>query len=278
MQDSDMHFTADAEDGRAIVKQVKSSTFGSRLARWLGREGVHVKEAEMKVGKVESHALEQVQLDLEWGFPGASQDYLDGICMAYAEDACVSTVDYRGHKPGSEVPKDAITHSGDLMHDGGGRHRLLVQLSKVPHKVTELYFLLSAYNCGDLALFKKPSINFIDGNSQAQLATYTSVPCSGVQACVLAALQRSGSSWRVLAHGRSATGTVRDYAPILDAIFPFQVHYANFRRRFWLVRLHALATGGRLATRARSSGESQLLERIFDEVPDMLFRSLVMCL
>jgi len=71
---------------------------------------------------------------------------------------------------------------------------------------------------------------------------------------------------------------VRDYVPILAAIAPFQVHYANFRRRFWLVRLHALAAGGRLATRARSSGESQLLERIFDEVPDMLFRSLVMYL
>jgi hypothetical protein len=148
----------------------------------------------------------------------------------------------------------------------------------VPPKVTDLYFLLSAYNCGDLALFKKPSINFIDAASQAELATYTSVPCSGVQACVLATLQRRGTAWRVLAHGRGASGTVRDYAPILQALVPFQAHYANVRRRFWLIRLHALAAGGRLATRARASIEAQLLESIFDEVPDMIFRSLVMYL
>jgi hypothetical protein len=44
------------------------------------------------------------------------------------------------------------------------------------------------------------------------------------------------------------------------------------------VRLGALAAADRLLTRARKSREAQLLEKIFHEVPESVFRQLVLLL
>jgi hypothetical protein len=52
----------------------------------------------------------------------------------------------------------------------------------------------------------------------------------------------------------------------------------NRRRRFWLVRLGALAAAGRLLTRARKSREAQPLEKIFHAVPESVFRQVVLFL
>lgn len=95
---------------------------------------------------------------------------------------------------------------------------------------------------------------------------------------MLAALQRDGRGWRVLAVRKQSTGTVRDYTPMLATIATLQDRYAHRRRRFWLVRLRALLAEGRVATRARCAREAQLLERLLDETPDEVFRRLVLFL
>ena len=91
-----------------------------------------------------------------------------------------------------------MSHSGDVMRANGGRHEITVHLPKVEKKVTDLFFTLSAYNCGDLSLFKAPSIRFFDAFDDTELAKYTVSSCGGAQAVVLANLQRtSGGSWQV---------------------------------------------------------------------------------
>ena len=47
----------------AVVADLKSLSFVKRLALWLGREGLKVKEQDLKVEKVASHALEVVNRD-----------------------------------------------------------------------------------------------------------------------------------------------------------------------------------------------------------------------
>ena len=45
------------------MADLKSLSFVKRLALWLGREGLKVKEQDLKVEKVASHALEVVNRD-----------------------------------------------------------------------------------------------------------------------------------------------------------------------------------------------------------------------
>ena len=279
----DVRFSADSENAaqsKALVTDLKSMSFVKRIALWLGREGFKVKEEHFKIDKVASHPLEVVKLHLDWTFPGNSSDFLDGSCLLLEQDACTGIVDYRGGDRGKKkVPKEAVSHSGDVMRANGGRHEITVHLPKVEKKVTDLFFTLSAYNCGDLSLFKAPSIRFFDAFDDTELADYTVSQCGGAQAVVLANLQRTaGGSWRVQAHGKKSSGTVRDYTPILEDIAPLVNFYDARRRRFWLVRLGALAAAGRLRTRARQSHEARFVEKIFNEVPESAFRQVVMFL
>merc|ERR1711907_727349 len=194
------------------------------------------------------------------------------------EDVCKSIVDYRGGDQGSvRVRDNVVKHSGDVMRDTGGRHEITVHLPQLPQRTTDVVFTLSAYNCGKLSMFKAPSIRFFDAHDDTALAEYTVSSYGDAQAVVMAKLQRDlpQGAWRVVAYGATSQGTVRDYRPILKDISPFQAFYDRRRRRFWLIRLGALAASGRLLVRASASQDAQLLERIFDEVPEVVFRQLV---
>merc|ERR1740121_2801349 len=96
--------------------------------------------------------------------------------MVYAEDELLDVIDYRGPQSvhggksssanckwsagiGTEA---AVQHSGDVMCSSGGRHAINVSLDKLPDKVTDCFFALSAYHCRNLARFKLPSVRFFD--------------------------------------------------------------------------------------------------------------------
>ena len=68
---------------------------------------------------------------------------------------------------------EAITHSGDVMTSTDGSHILYINLDALPDYITDLYFVLSAYNCGDLGKFKQPSVHLFDAdNPTHQLCMY----------------------------------------------------------------------------------------------------------
>lgn len=271
---SEVHFAADAETraaGRAAEKALRQESFTAKVANFFGREKIKVAAAALRVEKVSRRALETVDLHLDWTFPpGVESDFLDGSCLVYEAARCAAAVDYC-----HQAAHPALSHSGDVMRPGGGRHELRVNLDQVGAAVTELYFVLSAFHCRDLSRFPNPSVRLFDPYTpEAQLTEYVHGGTSA-SALVMAALQRRGESWRVLAVGAPCPGTVRDYTPIQEAIAPMQVHYEHAARRFWLVRLHALSAQGRVVTRARAAREAQLLERVFDETPDDVFRRVV---
>jgi stress response protein SCP2 len=281
-----VHFSADsgnAEQSAALIADVKSQSFLARLANWLHREGMKAKAEDFEVKDVASHPLEIVKLHLDWRFPAGDygpgkMDYLDGSCLLFEEDECRGIVDYRGGDQGPvKVPDAAVHHSGDVMRRDGGRHEITVRLPQLNDETTDVFFALSAYNCGDLSLFREPSISFFDAFDDSSLAKYTVSSYGNAEAVVLAKLQRHRGTWRVVAHGVVSKGTVRDYTPILKDVAPLQVAYDLHRRRFWLIRLGALLAAGRVLVRAScaSCQEAQLMERIFDDVPEVLFRRIV---
>ena len=72
------------------------------------------------------------------------------------------------------------------MHPTGGRHELTVSLPRLPIRTTDVFFALSAYNCGNLSLFRKPSIRFFDAFDASPLAQYTAAGLLGDAQAVVA--------------------------------------------------------------------------------------------
>jgi len=249
--------------------------------------------------RASAHWLEEVTLALRWGHPFDGVDFLDGSGLCYAEDRCVEVVDYRGPLAGSKILDEepimgedrlglaglvgppacavapleggvpGVSHSGDMVDINEGRHTLRVDLPRLPGCITDIFFTLSAYNCEDLTLFQKPTIEVLDSKSNRVLCTYTLGPYAGNRACVLASLHRGAKGWEVVAHGRSSGGTVRDYSELQSTIASLQARYAHRRRRMPLLLLHALER----ESRARPA-PATLAARICD-LPDALVHTIM---
>ena len=72
-----------------------------------------------------------------------------------------------------DIATHAVKHSGDVMTSTDGSHILYIKLDALPDYITELYFVLSAYNCGDLGKFRQPSVRLFDAdNPTHQLCMY----------------------------------------------------------------------------------------------------------
>merc|ERR1712137_1023419 len=95
----------------------------------------------------------------------------DGSCLVYAEERLVDVVDFRGaHScvfgPTADISSAsyewsagrgkgaAILHTGDVMSGGGGTHVIRVRLASLPSNATDVFFVVSAYNCRNLSLFQ----------------------------------------------------------------------------------------------------------------------------
>ena len=91
--------------------------------------------------------------------------------------------------------------STQVMRRDGGRHEITVNLPEIEPEISSLFFTLSAYSCGDISLFRNPSIRFFDAFDSSKLAEYTAESHPGSQAVVLAHLRRNPTvkdTWRVL--------------------------------------------------------------------------------
>merc|ERR1719174_1461873 len=101
-----------------------------------------------------------------------------------------------------------------------------------------MFFVLSAYNCGDLSQFRAPSIHLFDAdNPKHQLCMYDLVKVGSTEAVVMCSISRDAQmemseyskkkklktdkggnkvwkrrGWRVNAYGHQCAGTVRDYS------------------------------------------------------------------
>jgi len=207
--------------------------------------------------------LSEVLLMLEWSNPSGNeapqgqQDYLDGSCMVYSEERLLDIVDFRGahsavadcgdRKPSSATLEwsagkgkaASVLHSGDVMSAEGGTHVIRICLSELPDFVTDCFFVISAYNCRNLGLFRSLSMRLFDVQSPSRdpLSAFVKADAGNASAALVCALTRKVGVWSVRSFGRPCDGTIRDYAPIEETIAPLQDNHSRWRRRRHFVLL-----------------------------------------
>ena len=132
------------------------------------------------------------------------------------------------------VVEDAmVKHSGDIMTDQTGKHVLEVDLKGLPPHITDLFFVLSAYNCGDLSLFPNPSVKLYSPKDPSRSLTEFELAQAGsTEATVMNSVSRNiRGHWEMVACNFPSAGTVRDYKPVREAIVPTQRRHVAWRRR-----------------------------------------------
>jgi len=171
--------------------------------------------------------------------------------MVYSEERLLDVVDFRGahsavadcsdRKPSSATLEwsagkgkaASVLHSGDVMSAEGGTHVIRVALADLPAFATDCFFVISAYNCRNLSLFRSLSMRLFDvqGTSYTPLSTFTRKEAGHASAVLVCSLTRKFGVWSVRTFGRACDGTLRDYAPIEAAIAPVQENHSRWRRR-----------------------------------------------
>lgn len=211
--------------------------------------------------------LSEVLLLLEWTNPAGNaasqgqQDYLDGSCMVYSEERLLDVVDFRGahsavadcsdRRPSSATLEwsagkgkaASVLHSGDVMSAEGGTHVIRVCLTELPSFATDCFFVISAYNCRNLSLFRSLGMRLFDAQTPSQgapLSSFTTTDAGHASAALVCALTRKRDVWSVRTFGQACDGTIRDYAPIEAAIAPVQENHTRWRRRRAFVLLFML--------------------------------------
>jgi stress response protein SCP2 len=150
--------------------------------------------------------INKVIFALNWTFPGSQADYLDGSCLRYQGQTLVDVVDFSRRKA------DGILHSGDVMQATSGHHNMRIQLDAVPKHIDRLFFALSAYVCGNLSLFRNPSVTIYDERHPTQkLCQYAISSAGASSAVIMCCLHRSSRGWEAITVGRHSGGTVLNY-------------------------------------------------------------------
>jgi stress response protein SCP2 len=160
--------------------------------------------------------LKTLKFHLTWRFPrtaeGYTADYLDGSCLLYRGSTFIQEVDFENREsPG-------VTHSGDVMHSGGGKHTMDVNLSQLSAGATQLFFTLSAYRSPTLGSFGKPKVLLSNAENNNPLCEYQIHQVADSQAVIMCSLTLTTRGWEVVQVGMPCDGNVKDYNPILQTI------------------------------------------------------------
>lgn len=207
-------------------------------------------------GSGSAWSLREVLFCVAWTFPSDHAllqdhaDYLDGSCLVFAEERLLDVVDFRGahsavlgcqsHKASSATfewsagrgKAASIMHSGDVMSADGGSHVIRVRLAELPACATDCFFVISAYNCRNLSLFRSLSVRLIDADCHDSLMSKFTIEDVGrASAVVVCSLTLKTDGWTVQRVSRACDATVRDYAPVEATLAPVQDHHARWRRR-----------------------------------------------
>eukprot|EP00933_Yihiella_yeosuensis_P080119 TRINITY_DN93534_c0_g1_i1.p1 TRINITY_DN93534_c0_g1~~TRINITY_DN93534_c0_g1_i1.p1 ORF type:complete len:615 (-),score=97.10 TRINITY_DN93534_c0_g1_i1:689-2533(-) len=285
-QGAEVKFCVESEraaDAESVAAKVVDPSLVEHVAR--------VANVSIEQIQVKAHArsLDEVLLSLEWTCPNGSRDYLDGSCLVYAGGELLEVVDYRGpesvkrHRCSSATydwsagtgENAVITHSGDVNTSTGGSHAIRLRMNELPATATDCFFVLSAYNCQNISLFRDPCMKLFDAENPSHMISNYDIADAGTNAAVIVcALSREKDVWAVRAFGETCHGTVRSYAPIETAIAPFQEKHRRWKRRRQFILIHSLWHADRALPRgALQQREDVLIPTM--ELPDQLFRSVM---
>lgn len=163
------------------------------------------------------------------------------------------------------------------MRETEGQHTMKVDLDNLPDMVTDLFFVLAAYNCDDISLFPSPSVQLFDGDRpDNQLTEYNIEKAGRSQAVVMCALSRANGPWNVQAFGVTCGGNVLCYTPIEAQIALLQARHQRWEARGRLLKMYLLWGAKRMMRRQSCDNPelADLVERLFKSGPN-LFRVIV---
>lgn len=183
--------------------------------------------------------INHVVFDLNWQYPNDTdllegkekRDYLDASCLIFEGEKCIRTIDFvqknalmvamlKKHK-GIKQKEWGVKHSGDRMDDRKriGHHLIDVSIGEIPTEVTNLFFVLSAWNAPTISRYPNPSLSFYEkSNPEANLCSTTFTHASDHSAVVMCSLSRTKNGWVVYENGQTSTGNAKEYDPIKQTI------------------------------------------------------------
>jgi len=284
-------------DGVSVVRDLNSDDFTKRLMVSLNERHLPLQVAVST--RATSRELSQLEFKLEWKFPSAKagpakKDFLDGICMIYCGGNLAQVIDFRSAHEDRYVHDGehneeaatlcrsihrAVQHSGDIMSEVGGEHRMSLDLDALPPGVTDLFFVLAAFDCNDLSLFENVAVGIHDVVLGRELTNYRIETAGHAQAVVMCSFTREADhgKWVVYGLGIPTTGNTKDYEPIKNTISSrCQMSYSRWERRECIVKIRVLHRCKRL-TQASTNEFAKLLWRIL-ELPTNVFQLVVLWL
>eukprot|EP00927_Polykrikos_kofoidii_P018835 TRINITY_DN18778_c0_g1_i1.p1 TRINITY_DN18778_c0_g1~~TRINITY_DN18778_c0_g1_i1.p1 ORF type:complete len:1143 (+),score=210.58 TRINITY_DN18778_c0_g1_i1:104-3430(+) len=281
----------DWQDAGALISKLNASDYCQKLTYELAQRGLCAETQPLR--RATSRGLSQLEFHLEWEFPRGSQgtrmDYLDGCCLVYQEHSLLQIVDFRSAHQDRKVHSGkesrsasrlcraitrALRHSGDDTTSTGGQHRITLDLAALPSQVTDIYFVLSAFESRDLSRFRNPTIEIHDAVTMRPLTEYTLSSAGNAQAVVMCSLSKAENrKWIVHGLGIPTDGNVEDYTPIRETIAKLQEDYSNWDRRKNVIKLRLLDRDNRMTS--HSTSETAALFRGVLNLPIPLFQHLV---
>eukprot|EP00928_Gymnodinium_smaydae_P078751 TRINITY_DN62839_c0_g1_i1.p1 TRINITY_DN62839_c0_g1~~TRINITY_DN62839_c0_g1_i1.p1 ORF type:complete len:1079 (+),score=270.93 TRINITY_DN62839_c0_g1_i1:84-3320(+) len=296
-EDMDVEYMVDVlanpndTDAGTLVRNLNAAPFLEEFRAELDKARVP-SEVTVKQ-KSSSMELSSIQMRLEWEVPaesrGSDKSYLDCMCMAYAGSQLAQVIDFRSaindeHNvfDGESSVKSiklcravtrAIRHSGDESTEQGGSQKIDVDLFAVPSDVTDIYFVLAAYEDGDLSNFVRPSVEIHDAHTNRKLSEYELSSAGTSKAIVMCSLSRPEGKWLIQGVGLPTAGSVNDYDPIRRAIADRQVDYDRWSRRKDLIMLRVLCKLKRASLNA-SSQFAQFCDKVMT-FPTPVFQKVI---
>mmetsp|Transcript_42904 Transcript_42904/g.100712 ORF Transcript_42904/g.100712 Transcript_42904/m.100712 type:complete len:1205 (-) Transcript_42904:65-3679(-) len=256
--------------------------------------------------KAEVRAVSDLEVHLTWRAAdgqlgvtdvGAVQKYLDAVCLFYADKDLLRALDVRTaqpleHCPSAHLkgpPKRGITQSFNVItpedtnsSDGhptqGNVMRL--DLPAIPLDVSEVFFILSAFETDSLKFFADIGLELYDYHSK-RLLMRLPMDMQGkkdTKSLVMGGLTRVKGAWIFNGMGMPSKGTVKgDLSPVLQLISDYQgAGHSNWARRGLFVRLRVMSKL-RYAQPGRSGETANLLRRLL-LLPTPAFQLVVMYL
>lgn len=183
--------------------------------------------------------INKVVFDLNWQYPNDTdllegtekRDYLDASCLIFEGEKCVRTIDFVQKNPlmlamlnkhkGIKQKEWGVKHSGDHMDDRKriGHHFIDVSIEDIPTEVTNLFFVLSAWNASTISRYPNPSLSFYEKSTpDANLCSTTFTHASDYSAVIMCSLSRTKNGWVVYENGQTSNGNAKDYAPIRQTV------------------------------------------------------------
>ena len=182
--------------------------------------------------------IDEVVFDLNWEYPTEAdalegrerRDYLDASCLMFEGETCKRTIDYVQKSEMMQTLLEklknkgivkqmewGVKHSGDRMDDKKriGHHIIDVSIKDIPETITNLFFVLSAWNSPTISRYPNPSLSFYEKSKpNTNLCSTTFTHASDHSAVVMCSLSRTNHGWVVYENGQTSSGNAKNYDPI----------------------------------------------------------------